>query len=539
MAWYDKLLGGSSEETSLDEALEKAQKPTGKSPAPKAFEFDPMDLRAHLYQEELKGDFHEGTAGIAYGTLRRMARVPAISAIINTRINQVAEFSVPQATPHSVGYNIVMRDFTKEPSPAALKRMAELSRWVGTCGDPRITPNNSFEIFLRKIIRDSLIFDQACFEVVRARGGKIAGFVPVDATTIRMAKVTEKEREAGRRDAAQSAYVQIIGNKVTARFTDQEMVFGVRRPRTWIKVNGYGYPELEELVRTVTQLVNLEMYNANNFTHGMHAAGILAVKSKMNPQLFRAFRREFYSMLSGAAQSKKTPIIQLDPENKEELQSINLSQSNKDMEFSQFLGWLLKLACAVYQIDAAELGIVYGAENMSSALATQGPADKITASRERGLRPLLRAVQSWLNRIIYEVDPDFEFRFAGFDAKTEEQQLDADIKSLKAFRTVNEVRAMHDLKPLDSPVADMILDPTYIQMTMGAQEEAEGGEEGYEDEDEAEGGEEASEEPEDKEEASEEPEGDEFEKREVPEAPEETAKSLTAGRVKSITVEVE
>ena len=139
--------------------------------------------------------------------------------------------------------------------------------------------------------------------------------------------------------------------------------------------------------------------------------------------------------------------------------------------------------------------------------------------------------------MVFEMEPDFEFQFAGFDAKTEEQKLDADIKSLKAFRTINEVRAMHDLEPLDSPIADMVLDPTYIQMTMGAQESDGAGDEdysGYEDY------EEDSEQPEqDEEQAPDEPEAEEFEKREVPEAPEETAKSLTTRRVKSVTVEVE
>ena len=188
-----------------------------------------------------------------------------------------------------------------------------------------------------------------------------------------------------------------------------------------MKIQGYGYPELEELVRVITNLVNAESFNAANFTHGMHVAGILAVKSKMNPSLFRAFRREFYAMLSGAHNAKKTPIIQLDPENKEELQSVNMSQSNRDMEYGQWMSWLLKLATSIYGMDPAELNYVYGPEGQSHQLNQKSPMDRILASKERGLRPLIRSVERWINEsVIQRMYPDYCLEFVGFDAKSED-----------------------------------------------------------------------------------------------------------------------
>jgi hypothetical protein len=463
------------EEVEKSDALEKA---LPKGMEPQSFDFNPYDhMNTGFLSEEIGSLYHPGASGgLEYQTLRRMSRVPSIAAIMNTRVNQVAEFSSPQATPFSLGYTIRLRDRQKEPSEAQQKKIQEMTDWLSTCGDPRLGFTNTFEAFLRKVVRDSLTLDQACFEVVRTRGNKIAGFVPVDATTIRRARPTQKEKDKGRRDPDNTAFVQIVKDRIVAKFTEKELCFGIRRPRTNINANGYGYPELEELIKVVTNIIHAEVFNSNNFTNGMHASGILAIKSKMNPQLFRAFRREFYSMLSNVGNAHRTPIVQLDPENKEDISSINLTNTNREMQFGDWMSYNLRLACAIFSMDPAELGYQYGNENQSSSLASEGVGTKITASRERGLRPLLRAVESWINQwIVYEMEPSLEFAFQGFDQVSEDAKQKADIESLKAFRTINEVRAMYDLEPIDNEAADMVLDPAYMNMAFQIDQQGEEG----------------------------------------------------------------
>ena len=443
---------------------------------PSSWELDQQTWYESLADSGLSNPTQQGTIGLPYETLRQMSRVPLISAIIQTRINQVAEFCFPQKDPYSLGYKIAMRENEKQPSRAAKKKIEEYTRWWQTCGDVRLSYDDRLETLVRKIIRDSLSFDQAAFEIVRTRGGKISGVVSVDGTTIRRAALTETERAQGRRDYGNAGYVQIIDSKIRARYTPEEMVFGIRRPRTWIRVNGYGFPELEELVRVVANLLNAEQYNAANFKNGMHAAGVLAIKSKMSAQLFRAFQRNFYLMLKGAANSHKTPLIQLDPENKEELQNINMSHNNREMEYDKWISFLLRQAAMVFQMDPSELGYQFGNEGQSNVLNNTGVVDKVTYSRERGLRPLLRALESWFNVVQFQIDPDFEFRFAGFDAKSERDKIDLDTKAIKAFRTVDETRAMYDLEPMGPEKGgDLILDPGYMNaMSMKDAQEAEG-----------------------------------------------------------------
>ena len=408
-------------------------------------------------------DLHQGTSGgLSYSALRSLSRMPLISAILQTRVNQVAEFGRPQADRYSVGFKLRLRDERAEIQDHHREQITALTEWLTSCGDPEVIGLTTFESFLRQIVRDSLMFDQACFEVIYNDARPVA-FKAVDASTVRKSAPSETELKQGRRDPSRAAYVQVVENRVVAQFEDREMAWGIRRPRSDINSKGYGFPELEEAAPSVIDFMRAKAYNSANFTHGLHLSGILAIKSKMSPALFRAFRREFYSMLQGPNGAKKTPILQLDPESKEEIQSVSLSNSNSEMEFTQWINFMIKEICSLFQMDPSELGYLFGAEGQSSSLNVSGPGDRLTFSKEKGLRPLLRAVESWLNRwVIYPMAPHLELIFIGLDTQTENARLENISKRVKSHLTVNEARAMFDLEPLESNIADMILDSSYI-----------------------------------------------------------------------------
>jgi hypothetical protein len=275
----------------LQKALRTAE--AGGKIEPSAYDLDPSNYAAYTSSDSYRGSEHEGTSQLDYDILTYMSRVPVISSIIQTRINQIAEFCIPQEDQFKAGYVIRLRDKTKEPTDEEQREMQTLSNWLETCGEgSKFGGAWDFESFVRMIIRDSLIYDQACFEIIKNRGGALIGFIPVDASTIRRASITEEEKKEGRRDWIDSAYIQVINGKRVATFDNDKLAFCIRRPRTNIASRGYGFPELEELVKVVTHLVNAETYNASNFTNGIHANSILAIKSKMNPQLFRAFNNK-------------------------------------------------------------------------------------------------------------------------------------------------------------------------------------------------------------------------------------------------------
>jgi len=405
---------------------------------------DPLNTLA----PEIMGTAHPGTQGlsVSFDTLRAMSRVPVIDAIIYTRLMQVARFTQRQRTPAMPGFRVRMREARKQPSAAALKRISQLEAWFETCGDPTAQEDATFETFTTKYIRDSLVLDQACAEILHDKYGKPAAMIPLDAATIRKALPTEAEFRSEQKQINQTTYVQVLNSEEKARWDSKHMMFGVRRPRTDLQSNFYGYPELEVVMRNVTYLLQAEFYNAANFTNGMHASGIIAIMSSMDAQSFYNLDMKMRQSLSGAMNAHRTMFIQLNPNEKEDIKPIQFNQTNKEMEFSEWIRWLIKVICGVYQMDPAEVNFFYGNEGQSSSLQGTDSEERVSQSKERGLPALLRKYASWLNRsITYRLDEDFELVFEGIDEKNPLTQSQLDTQELAGWGSINEIRAKRDL----------------------------------------------------------------------------------------------
>lgn len=105
---------------------------------------------------------------LTYDVLKRIPhQLGIVAAILQTRCNQVAAFSVPYRASKSVGYVIKHKDSGRETSEGEKQFIADLEKFVYNCGAPDPNPYNrikrdDFETFLKKIVRDSLMYDQSC-----------------------------------------------------------------------------------------------------------------------------------------------------------------------------------------------------------------------------------------------------------------------------------------------------------------------------------------------------------------------------------------
>src|SRR4030042_605979 len=262
----------------------------------KSLFFDPFQLMENL-------GYKERVMSMSYDTLRLMSeRNPIIAAIINTRIHQVTSFSRPPKTKHDIGFEITMREDEKRPSKSDLTKIKELEDTVEATGVPDIVEEesrDSFETYLSKEVRDSLTYDQACWEVVPGRGGLPVAFYAIDSATIRFAttpkllkmvggygnmqmeQIWKREMDSQKSQTAEKRrpkpedvrYVQVISGKVMNTYSEQEMAFGVRNPRTYIQQNKYGVSELELLVQVITSHLWAEQYNQKFFSPGAAQKG--------------------------------------------------------------------------------------------------------------------------------------------------------------------------------------------------------------------------------------------------------------------------
>lgn len=440
----------------------------------KALHFDPFDLVSAM-------GYRDRPSPMTYAAMERVGMtVPVIADIIKVRTNQVLMFCEPPEDRHSPGFEIRLRDRNAKMGKKEEKRASELAGLMQTCGyveDGRIDTSQTLTSFAKKFIPDSLTFDQATFEVVPDRKGRPSYFDTVDPTTIRLL-------DPAYRDADDPFAVQVINGSIVEAFTPEELAFCIRNPRSGIRSYGYGLSEIETAVREITGFLWGMDYNRRFFTQGSATRGVLNFKGTIPDKQLRAFRRQWYAMVSGVANAWRTPIT-----NADELQWINMQMSNRDMEYNAWIDFLIKIFCARFNIAPEEVQFSYGNTGQSSAMGNAPVEEKIKASKDLGLRPLVRWFFMCLNvHFLWRVDPDYEIRAVGLDDQGEEAETELLTKQVSAFRTLNEVREDRGDPPLsEEEGGNLILNAQYIQW-LNAKQQAEmmgggmGEEDGFDDE---------------------------------------------------------
>lgn len=454
-------------------ALIKAGRPDDPQIAPTDREaagllLDPFGIWAII------GQYRERPSAMTVDLLRQMASTPLLSPIIKRRCDQLGQFGERQRTPHSPGFQVALRDVKRAPTRAELKAIDEVSTFLEQTGaisdlrELKIRPN--FRCFLKSLARDALVFDQACFQVIPNRFGRPAEFLAMPAHTIRLAR-HEGPRPPGPRDFDAVRYVQVYEDVVIAEFTAQELCFGVRNPRTDIEVAGYGFSEVEQVAKVLTAFLLGWNHNERFFTQGAAVKGILNLKGLIPDKMLDAFKRQWYAMAAGGENAWRTPIMASDG-----IEWIDLHLNNTEMQFDKWIDLQIKLACATFAMDPAEIQFVYGNAGQAQAMGSADVEAKVTASREAGLRPLAEEVFGWLNtHVIWPINPDLVVQAAGLQKTSLDDERDVQEKESRFLKTVDELRAANDLAPLPDGKGACILNPAWLQF---AQSVGQGGGDG-------------------------------------------------------------
>ena len=418
--------------------------------------------------------YRASPSSLSYETLKQMAEKNVIiAAIIQTRLNQVASFCQPQRNKYSIGFKVQHRDPRHKLTASEKEYVHQLERFILNMGAERDIERDSFEVWVRKVTRDRLVFDQLCSEKVLRRNGKPFSVFAVPADTVRIASPRNKRGTplSKREIDLVPKYVQVIDGTIVNEYVKREFIFRVSNPRTDIRSYGYGLSELELLINTVTSHLWAEEWNRKVFSQGSTIKGILNIRGNVPQQQMESFKRMWLTQVSGVTNAWRTPVM-----NSEDMQWIPLQPSNNDMGYQQWLEYLIKIACAVYLIDPAEINFDTraGVGSQPMFMTTNEAQQKV--SKDRGLQPLLRFIQNVVNEeIVWALDENFEFLFMGLDARTEAEAIELRMKELQSYKTLNEIRREADELP---PVkdGDTVMNPTYVglknQLAMQEQQKA-------------------------------------------------------------------
>lgn len=421
---------------------------------------------------------------IPYAVLRRMAKVPAVAAIINTRLNQVARFSRRPRFEGDMGFKVVLKDHEEKMTDVQKKKAFAIEEFFMTTGAvPNAKRKNNFDHFMRKIVRDTLTLDVVTFEMVGNRKGTISEIWAMDGATIELvaSELVGEERElpvyepmtkAGQSIAKDIAYVQRVNGQIIAEFTEDELCFAIRNPQTDINTVDFGYSELECLIEIVTGIMNSVRYNTSYFSESHLPQGVLEIVGKYEDKHLEGFKRHWKAMTSGASGKWAVPVMAL--QEGQGFKFTNFKNSNRDMEFNEFLEFLFNIACAVYQIDPNEVGFKSWTSGGSGAMKSDNTEAKIDQSKDKGFVPLMQFLANTFNsEVVDRIDDQFAFTWIGIDEEDEEQkwarykeQIDSGVVVVAEVRKKEDMEELlgDDGKPAQWTVAPG--NPTLIQVFM-------------------------------------------------------------------------
>tara|TARA_R110001599_G_scaffold162606_4_gene351918 strand:+ start:1542 stop:3260 length:1719 start_codon:yes stop_codon:yes gene_type:complete len=421
----------------------------------------------------------EKSYSVSYDLLRGMARTPIIKSIIETRVEQVVDFMTPQEDRYSTGFIIRPKrkahfsDEEEKLKPEQIKRASEITDWIMNCGpNSNAWHGDDIDSFTRKVIRDSLSFDQMTWENVENRRGDLTEIIAVDGASFRLSdKINEEDYEKltsvnqvlgsdNKKDHIKGYppyYVQVYQGRIISQFYPWELCFGIRNAQTSILSNGYGRSELEDLVNTVTSLLNVDSYNANYFKVGSNPKGILRVTGNVSNERLDEFKAQWQAQMAGVHNAHKLPVIEAD-----KMDFITTQGTNKEMEYSKYQEFLIKVGCAVFKMDPSEIGFPMQGSSEAKPMFEGNNEARLTHSKDKGLKPLIKFYERKFQRyVIDRLDPEYEIKFVGLNAYSPEEELEAEIKKVSNFKTVNETRKEFGLKEL--PDGDIILNPVMMQ----------------------------------------------------------------------------
>ena len=509
MSWVDRLLGRSSQPTSLvttrgdsrvdliaplvaqraltpDLYLAKAYKafPVGQ-PArrPRSRFYDPMGLMYSL-------GYKDRRYSLTYDTLRKVTyQLGVIAAIIAQRTSQVAQFAQPFRNTKTVGFEIRHKDPDRKMTRGERDFCRDLEAFTMKTGAGPNTltrvPRADFEGLLKMSTRDSLTFDQVAWEIVPDSRNKPYEVRGVDSSSVRIAaddaedtplrqtikKYTREEYSSsmasryglvtkdGNEVSDAVDFVQVINGRIENIYTRDELAFLVRNPRTDLFANGYGFSEIEQLILIVTSHLFAEEFNRRFFMQGAAPKGIINIKGEnIAPDQVEAFKRQWQAQVAGVENAWRTPILQ-----SEGFEYHSLHETHKDSEYMAWMEYLIKVTCACYLIDPAEINFDMHGGVSQTPLFESANEHKLKESKDTGLRPLLRFFsKAWNKNVIDRIDDHFHLEFLGLDELSETDKLDVSTREVQWFKTVNEIRNERDLPDIEG--GDIIMNPTWLQM---------------------------------------------------------------------------
>jgi len=438
----------------------------------RSFLFDPFDAyyTTNGYKQQRKR--------VSFEVLKKVGDTPIVGSIINTRIFQLQNFLRYTDNDKEEGFIIRKKRnlFDKKKAEVKKEERQKVEYIVNFLENGGLKSKwdiaDDLHDFVRKIMRDSLTYDQLAAEMQRNRRFELISHTAIDASTIRILETVDPRfREQSKQKYKEifgqlPRYAQVYQSNVMRNSLSQqeivyypwELMYAQRNKATSLDKNGYGTSEVEVLLDIITWSLWGMQYNGNFFKQGSNPKGFINLKDGgANMDIVNDFRQTWRQMIAGVNNSHKIPVF-----SGIDLEWIDLQSNNKDMEFQQWMEFLIIMLCSVFTIDPSELG--YQFQKQAQVFGQQGQKERIQHSKKKGLKPLLLFLEKVLTKwIVSEIDSDYELIFTGIDNQDEMEVIEMTSKKLAAgTMSLEDAFEVENGRPFN-PKKDTILNPVYLQ----------------------------------------------------------------------------
>jgi hypothetical protein len=440
------------------------QRNAGNNSGLQAALYDPLLMVENRYGGLRTVDRYQNRS-ISCDTLRRVStKCWIIQACILNVQKKIKPFLKPSTDRNIRGFVILKKG--EDVGKASGKKSAEREKIekfllnTGAVYDPDREDN--FVKYGVKIIRDILEIDQIATEIQFTRGGDPFAFWAVDAATIE--KVLP-----GYENPEKIKYVQVIDHIPYAFYTKDELIFDFQNPRTDIRYSFYGYSYVEQAIDLVTSVINAFSYNSGFFTENKLPRGMLLIDGDASVETKEMIEDYVAEIMSGTPSSQwRVPVIPSGFKRGEggKISWIPLTGTNKEMEFTGWMDYLNSGVASIFGATLEDLGI-HSQKSQPLWESSREPIIKSTKSLVLG--DVLSFFQSYLNRIIEKINPDYEVEFVGYEKDDPREVLEIDKGEVESYKSLNEKREEKGLKKMDADWANIPMNSYAVQLYQGTQ----------------------------------------------------------------------
>ena len=387
-------------------------------------------------------------------------KVPILGIIINHLTAHALQFCKYEVRKGRKGFKFNTANPRKEISDTDDETMFQLAKFYdqtgfSTDGDRE----DDFSDYISMQVREICTIDQISTELQYNRRGDLVAFWAVDSNTIKRVDLDQKMYDPDVR------FIQIVDDKIVNTYTDN-LLYDYKNKRVDLRYRGFGYSPIEMMIDTVTTLLFGGNYLRDQLCRDKAPKGYIQILGDVSPVQLDSVRRYWHDSMTGSGGAWNIPIL---PSGKDGvgIEYKQLNSSNRDMEYHTMMNFLLSIACAIFNINPAELGLK---PDDSTAIIGANDTSKLKASKETALGSMLAFLAQHLNKIQRKISTDYVFEFNGLDPEDEAEKADLRKKDLETYKCIDDLCAEEGREPYNAEWSKIPLNPLVVQMVLAKQQ---------------------------------------------------------------------